>query len=97
MPEYVIIRTYSAGVHAGELVRRDGKEVELANSRRLWFWHTADKGISLSDVAIGGIDAAKSKVCAVLPSIILTEAIEIIPATATARATIETANVYRAR
>jgi hypothetical protein len=95
MPDYFIIRTFSAGVHAGELVRRDGKEVELANSRRLWLWHTADKGISLSDVATGGIDPKKSKVCAVLPSITLTEAIEIIPATDAARATIETADVYR--
>ena len=94
---YAIIRTYSAGVHAGEIVRRDGKEVELANSRRLWLWHTADKGISLSDVAVGGIDAKKSKVCAVVPSIILTEAIEIISASDVARSSIEGADVYRAR
>lgn len=95
MREYVIIRTYSAGVHAGELVRRDGKEVELANSRRLWFWKTADNGISLSDVAVGGIDADASKICAALPSIILTEAIEIIPVSEKARSTIESANVFR--
>jgi len=25
--KYVVVRTYSAGVHAGELVSRDGKEV----------------------------------------------------------------------
>ena len=92
---YVIIRTYSAGVHAGELIRRDGKEVELRNSRRLWLWHTADRGISLSDVAVGGIDPSKSKICAVLPNIILTEAIEIIPASDTAKSSIEGANVYR--
>ena len=92
---YVIIRTYSAGVHAGELIRRDGKEVELRNSRRLWLWHTADRGISLSDVAVGGIDPNKSKICAVLPSIILTEAIEIIPASDAAKSSIEGANVYR--
>ena len=27
--DYVIIRTYSAGVHAGYLASRDGKEVKL--------------------------------------------------------------------
>ncbi|MFT3973297.1 MAG: hypothetical protein QM699_07570 [Amaricoccus sp.] len=95
MSDYVIIRTYSAGVHAGELMRRDGREVELRNARRLWRWHTADRGISLSEVATAGINASKSRVCETLPSIILTEAIEIIPATDVARATIESADVYR--
>lgn len=96
MYEYVIVRTLSAGVHAGTLATRDGKEVTLTNTRRLWLWHTADRGISLSDVAVGGINPEKSKVCAVLPSIILTEAIEIIPASDKARASIEGADVYRA-
>ena len=95
MSDYVIVRTYSAGVHAGTLVSREGKEVELADARRLRLWHTADKGISLSDVAVGGINPSKSKICGVLPSIVLTEAIEIIPASDVARASIEGANVYR--
>jgi len=95
MGEYVIVRTYSAGVHAGVLVRRDGREVELQDSRRLWRWHTADRGISLSDVAVGGINPAKSRICAVVPSIVLTEAIEVIPASAAARASIEAADVVR--
>lgn len=93
---YVIVRTYSAGVHAGYLVSRNGKEVELREARRLWLWHTADRGISLSDVAMGGINAEKSKICATLPVIILTEATEIIPASDDARRTIEGAEVYRA-
>ena len=33
--KYVLIRTYSAGVHVGELVSRKGKEVVLANTRRI--------------------------------------------------------------
>ena len=41
-------------------------------------WHTADRGISLSDVAVGGINPAKSRICAVVPSIVLTEAIEVV-------------------
>jgi hypothetical protein len=32
---YVIIRTYSAGVHAGELVSQDGDIVVLKGARRL--------------------------------------------------------------
>lgn len=31
---YVVVRTYSAGVHCGELVSRKGQEVVLANARR---------------------------------------------------------------
>ena len=34
----VLIRTYSAGVHFGYLKRREGKEVELVNTRRVWYW-----------------------------------------------------------
>ena len=40
-PGRVIVRTYSAGVHYGTLVKRVGKEVELADARRVvgpaWF------------------------------------------------------------
>ena len=94
--EYVIVRTYSAGVHAGVLATHSGREVELHDARRLWRWHTADRGISLSDVAAGGIDQKKSKICAVTPRITLTEAIEIIPVSATARQSkIETADVAK--
>ena len=32
----VIVRTYSAGVHFGYLVAREGKEVRLTRSRRIW-------------------------------------------------------------
>ena len=39
--DYIIIRTYSAGVHAGYLESRDGKEVTLKNSRRPWCWDGA--------------------------------------------------------
>ena len=35
---YVVVRTYSAGVHVGELKSRKGKEVVLINARRLWKW-----------------------------------------------------------
>ena len=36
--KYVSVRTYSAGVFAGELVSRKGQEVVMANARRLWMW-----------------------------------------------------------
>lgn len=49
--EYVIIRTYSAGVFAGTLKRKAGDEVELYNARRIWFWKGA---ASLSQLAEEG-------------------------------------------
>jgi len=83
----VIVRTYSAGAHFGYLARRDGKEVDLQGSRRLWRWYGA---WTLSEVATAGLDAQKSRVAAPV-SITLTEAIEIIDCTAEAVASIESA------
>ena len=34
----VLVRTYSAGVHIGTLVKRDGMECRLTNAVRLWKW-----------------------------------------------------------
>ena len=46
---YVIVRTHSAGVFAGNLLSRKGKEVVLTNARRLWYWIGA---ASLSELAV---------------------------------------------
>jgi hypothetical protein len=83
----VIVRTYSAGVHFGYLIQRDGKEVTLERSRRLWRWHGA---WTLNEVATAGVDVTKSKVGAPV-SIVLTEAIEIIECTPAAVASLEAA------
>jgi hypothetical protein len=77
----VLVRTYSAGVHFGELVTRNGKEVVLKNARRLWSWRGA---CSLSQVAIDGVALSGSNISVVVPEITLIEAIEIIPMTESA-------------
>lgn len=84
----VIVRTYSAGVHFGYLVSRDGKEVALERSRRIWSWVGA---WTLSEIASAGLDSAKSRVAAPV-SIVLTEAIEIIDCTEAAVRSIEAAS-----
>jgi len=71
----VIIRTHSAGVHFGTLKQREGKEVLLTNSRRIWYWEGA---FTLSAVAMHGV-SNESKISIEVPEILLTEAIEIIP------------------
>lgn len=49
--KYVIVRTYSAGVFAGELESRTGQEVVLRNARRIWYWVGA---ATLSQLAMEG-------------------------------------------
>ena len=74
---YVVVRTYSAGVHTGELKSRKGKEVVLVNTRRLWKWCGA---FTLSEVAVEGIkDGSKPSITA--PENLLTEAIEVLKTT----------------
>ncbi len=84
--QYVIVRTYSAGVFAGNLKSREGKEVVLADARRLWYWSGA---ASLSELAVRGVSQPKQcKFPVAVPEIILTEAIEIINCSAEAEKSI---------
>lgn len=79
--KFVIVRTYSAGVHAGTLAAHAGTEVQLTGARRIWYWKGAN---TLHEIALRGVDKKGSKVSEPVQSILLTEAIEIIPATAEA-------------
>ena len=82
----VIVRTYSAGVHFGYLVKRYGKEVVLERSRRIWYWKGAN---TLSEIALHGVGAG-SKIAEPV-SITLTEAIEVINCTPAAVKSLEAA------
>jgi hypothetical protein len=73
--KFVVVRTYSAGVHFGTVAEHDGKEVRLTDARRIWNWYGAN---TLHEVATNGVDVARSRVSEPVPSILLTEAIEII-------------------
>ena len=80
---FCIIRTYSAGVHAGYVKQQNGKEVTLVNARRLWKWAGA---FTLSEMAVSGVSKpSECKFATAVPEIILTEAIEIIPCTEKAK------------
>lgn len=87
----VVVRTYSAGVHIGLLEAKAGKEVRLKDAHRAWYWKGA---FTLNEVATKGV-AKGSKIGVAVPSIELTEAIEIIPISDEAFATLE-AHVERA-
>lgn len=73
--DFVLIRTYSAGVHFGNLISREGQEVVLSNARRLWNWSGA---LSLSEIAEKGVTLSGSKISVPVEEIILTQATEII-------------------
>lgn len=87
MGHYVIIRSRDSGVHAGTLMYHAGREVRLADSRRLWFWKAA-KGHTLSAVANYGLGGG-SKIAAPVSEIVILDACEIIPTTADAALSIK--------
>ena len=91
--KYCIVRTTSAGVFAGVVKSIKGKEVVMTNARRLWYWSGA---CSLSQLAVDGTkDPANCKFPVVVKEVLLTEAIEILPCTATARKSIEAVPVWQ--
>jgi hypothetical protein len=93
MANYVIVRTYSAGVFAGTLKSRNGKEVVLTNARRLWYW---DGAASLSQLAVDGTKKPENcKFPVAVPKVLLTEAIEILEVTPAARKSIEAVPVWQ--
>lgn len=79
---FVVVRTYSAGVHMGTLEERNGKEVTLSNARRLWRWDGAN---TLHEVATKGV-AETSKVSEPCALVELTEAVEVLHCSAEAQA-----------
>lgn len=84
---YVIVRTYSAGVFAGDLISRKGKEVKLGNARRIWYWSGA---ASLSQLAMEGTKEPQNcKFPCEVSEVTLTEAIEILKVTPKAKKSIK--------
>lgn len=80
---YVVIRTYSAGVHIGFLARLDEntQTVELIKARRLYKWTNA---LSLSEVSKNGV-GNESK---------LFEEIEVLFTTSEAKNNLRTLKAY---
>lgn len=83
---YVLVRTFSAGVHMGILRECNGTAVLLTDARRLWRWRGAN---TLSEVSQKGVGQG-SRISEPVPTILLTQAIEIIPCSSVARKSLET-------
>lgn len=83
-----IVRTYASGVFCAEIVAQSGRMVELKNSRRLWSWKASD-GISLSAVAVNGVEVGSCRFPVAVPNMTVLDALEIIPASDGALASID--------
>ena len=79
---FVVVRTQSAGVHTGVLESLHGTCVILKDARRIWSWTEA---FTLNEIALRGC-GEESRISNPIGSILLTEAIEVIPCTTEAEA-----------
>lgn len=88
-----IVRTYSAGVFAGEIESRNGQEVVMTNARRLWYWEGA---ASLSQLAMEGVKSPEScKFPVAVDRVTLLQAIEILDVTPAAEKSINDVPVWQ--
>ena len=91
---YCVIRARSAGVFVGYVKRRDKSDLTLLNARRIWFW---DGAATLSELAMRGVKHPENcKFPCEVPTIDLTDVIEVIPATEEAKKSIDGVKVWTA-
>ena len=91
--QYYIVRCAQAGVFAGNIKERNGDEVTLTNARRIWYWEGA---ASLSQLAKEGTKAPNGcKFTVTVDEIMVLGAIEIIPCTEEAEASIKGVSEWR--
>lgn len=82
-----IIRCDRAGVFYGEIEGRNGQEIKMRNVRCLWYWDGAATLLQLA--AEGTIRPESCKFTMTVDSLVVLDAIEIIPCTAEAIKSIE--------
>lgn len=91
-----IVRTYASGVFFGTVVAQSGRMVEIGSCRRLWSWK-ASEGISLSAVAVNGVDPKSCRFPVATPTQTVLDALEIIPASEKACKSIDSCPVAEAK
>lgn len=88
-----MVRTYSAGVFYGKLVKKVNTEARIENARRVWCWNGAN---SLSELAEKG--TSKPELCKFpcpVSSVELTNVIEVIPMTEAAIASLNGVKIWQ--
>jgi len=94
--QYSIVRSYAAGVFAGYINKteyHDGiKECEVLEARRIFYW---DGAASLSQLSQDGTSKPKNcKFTMIVPSVVLSNVIEVLPLTAKAKKSIDSVAVW---
>lgn len=83
-----VVRAYASGVFFGEVTAQSGRMVEIKDARRLWSWK-ASESISLSAVSVHGVSGPSNKFAPAVPTMTVLDALEIIPASDKAAASID--------
>lgn len=74
--KYYIVCEDRSGVFFGQIASRNGPEVELRNARKLW---CCDGAFSVEELAVEGVtNPSICKFTAVVPEIVITDAIQIL-------------------
>ena len=91
--KYVIVRTYSMGVFAGELQPETTETVKiLHNARRIWYW---DGAASLSQLAMEGTSKPENcKFPCEVEEIQILDVIEVINCTEKSRLSIQSVKIW---
>ena len=77
--KYVIVRGDRSGVFFGVMEDRSGSEVTLRKARKLWYWSGA---AAVEQIAVDGVrNPDECKFTVTVDSIVITDAIQIIPCT----------------
>ena len=91
--KYCIVRADRTGVHAGYVESRNGREVVVRNSRRLWYW---DGAASLSQLAMEGVKKPENcKFPCEVDRVEILDVIEIIDCTESARKNIQGVPIWK--
>lgn len=94
MANKFIVRCDRAGVFYGEIVSRNGQEVEMKDVRNIWYW---DGAATVMQLAAEGVSTPKTcKFSVPVESLVLLEAIQIIPCTDKAVESLDSVKPWRA-
>ena len=77
--KYVVVRGDRSGVFAGTLVKKEGQDVTLKDSRRLWYWDGAN---SISQIANEGVKRSEGcRFSVTVEDVMICDAIEVLVCT----------------
>lgn len=88
-----IVRCDRAGVFYGEIEGRDGKEIKMRNVRCIWYWDGAATLLQLATE--GTTNPNNCKFTMTIDSLVVLDAIEIIPCTDRAIKSIEAVQEWK--